>query len=243
MAPTTDITGFRIFDHGDLGQAHTFAHRMLDQDRMEDGYRGLRTWLDDRDGTGSEWVHVQWHMMVFELAVGAWDEAHQRFLRHILPAARDTEDAATDGPAALWRLALAAPRPVELPWDVLHAGAVARMDREVHPYVELHCLLALAGVGDLAGLDRWLARHRPRNNVDQVLGELGRALRAFTANDWANAAIGFSIALPALSLVGGSRAQNQLFEALHLQATSQLGATGSHLPDLGAYPDAAFALA
>jgi hypothetical protein len=109
--------------------------------------------------------------------------------------------------------------------------------------VELHCLLALAGAGDLDGLDRWLRRHRPRNNVGQVLGELGRALRAFAAGDWANAAISFSVALPALSLVGGSRAQNQLFEELHRQAASQLGTTIPHLPDLGAYPDAAFALA
>ena len=68
--------------------------------------------------------------------------------------------ALTDAPAMLWRLQLAAPRPVTLAWEPVHATAVHRLTRPSAPYVELHCLLALAGAGDVDGLDRWLHGRR-----------------------------------------------------------------------------------
>ena len=70
-----DVSGFGVFSHGDAGQAHVMAHRMLDEGRHELGHRLLGAWLDGRDGSGSDWTHLQWHMAVFEIAVGKWDAA------------------------------------------------------------------------------------------------------------------------------------------------------------------------
>ena len=73
-----DVSGFGVFSQGDAGQAHVAAHRMLDEGRHELGHRLLGAWLEGRSGSGSDWTHLQWHMAVFELAVGQWDAAFAR---------------------------------------------------------------------------------------------------------------------------------------------------------------------
>lgn len=214
MNAVLDISGYRIFSHGELGHAHAMAHRMLDSGHTARGRRELGAWLAARDGRGrgSEWVHVQWHMMVFELAEGAWDEAFARFHAHVLPGLRAGE-ATTDGPAGLWRLALTAPGQVELPWEDARAVAAQRLarGRGSHRYGTLHDLLALAGARDLTGLDRWLDTYEVRNAADQVLAVMGWALRCYADGDWAGAVHAFEHALPDVSSLGGSRAQNELF--------------------------------
>jgi hypothetical protein len=229
MEATYDISGFCIFSGGAIGAAHTMAHQMLDEGSHREGHRLLGEWLRDREGSGSDWTHIQWHMLVFELAVGAWSDAYRRYRNHILPVATGTE-AATDAPAALWRLSLAAGRPVELRWDAVRASAMARMHSKRDPYVELHDLLALAGAGDVNGLDDWLHRswlrsHNPSSDADDTLRDFARALRAYAAGRYAVAARTFPAALAALPRLGGSRAQNELFVAIYRNACAR-GAGG-----------------
>ena len=87
-----DSSGFPIFSHGTGGYAHVRVHRMLDEGRMRQGREFLRRWLLRHPGHGPEWVHLHWHMMVFDLAAGAWWDAYGRFLAHVLPASGDGEE-------------------------------------------------------------------------------------------------------------------------------------------------------
>jgi hypothetical protein len=208
-----DVIGFGVFSHGDAGEAHVAAHRMLDEGRHELGHRLLGAWLEGRDGRGSDWTHIQWHMAIFEIAVGKWEAALKRFERQILPVAANTYDALTDAPAMLWRLQLAAPRPVTLAWEPVHATAVHRLALPSGPYVELHCLLALAGSGDVAGLDRWLhGRPVTQDPRATLLAQMGVGLRAFASNDYELSAAVLAAAAPKVSELGGSHAQNLLFK-------------------------------
>jgi len=208
-----DLSGFGVFAHGDAGEAHVMAHRMLDEGRHELGHRLLGAWIEGRDGSGSDWTHIQWHMAVFEIAVGKWGAALKRFERQILPVAANTYDALTDAPAMLWRLQLAAPRPVTLAWEPVHATAVRRLTRPSSPYVELHCLLALAGARDVEGLDRWLrAGPVTRTPRATLLAQMGLGLRAFAADDYELATVVLAAAAPKVSKLGGSHAQNLLFK-------------------------------
>jgi len=210
-----DVSGFGVFSHGDAGQAHVMAHRMLDEGRHELGHRLLGAWLEGRDGSGSDWTHLQWHMATFEIAVGQWEAALTRFENHILPVATHTCDALTDAPAMLWRLQLAAPRPVTLPWEPVRATAVHRLTHPSGPYVELHCLLALAGAGDIEGLDRWLlGRPATEDPRAKLLAQMGVGLRAFAADDYDLSAVVLAAAVPRLSELGGSHAQNLLFQEI-----------------------------
>lgn len=224
-----DIAGFPAFSSGQGGQAHVLAHRMLDAGQNRAGFQLLGSWLDGRLGTGSQWIHLQWHMAVFELAVGRKDAALTRFMEHLLPAVVSGEDALTDGPALLWRISLAASAPVELPWDSVRAGALARMRRPAEPYVELHNLLALAGAGDLASLDKWLANHRQdrQSPSNAIILRMGRGLRAFAARDHSLAIAMLAEGVPGVPVLGGSHGQNLLFGAILLEARRRAGSSNN----------------
>jgi hypothetical protein len=221
-----DVSGFGVFSQGDAGQAHVMAHRMLDEGRHELGHRLLGTWLDGRDGSGSDWTHLQWHMAVFEIAVGKWESALKRFETHILPVATHTYDALTDAPAMLWRLQLAAPGPVTLAWEPVHSTALHRLTHPSSSYVELHCLLALAGAGDVEGLDRWLhGRRATEDPRAKLLTQMGVGLRAFAAGDDELSALVLATAVPRVSELGGSHAQNLLFEDIAALSWTQAQTT------------------
>jgi len=212
---THDVSGFGVFSHGDAGQAHVMAHRALDEGRYELGHRLLGTWLEGREGSGSDWTHLQWHMAIFEIAVGKWEAAQKRFERQILPVATNTYDALTDAPAMLWRLELAAPGPVALAWEPVRATAARRLAHPSSPYVELHCLLALAGAGDVEGLDQWLHQRRVTQDAQaKILVQMATGLRAFATQDYELSSVVLSAAVPKVSKLGGSHAQNQLFNQI-----------------------------
>ncbi|MGB8328505.1 MAG: hypothetical protein WCE62_00150 [Polyangiales bacterium] len=221
QSTSPDRSGFAVFAHGDAGVAHVMAHHLLDSRRYELGHRLLGAWLERHQEQGSCWTHLHWHMGVFEIALGRWDDALGRCERSILPVASSSFDALTDGPAMLWRLAIAAPRQVNLSWEPVRRTAARRLRVPSDPYVELHCLLALAGAGDLGALDRWLnARPMTEGPQARLLTRMGLGLRALAAGDDERAADVLAIAAPNVSLLGGSHAQNQLFSALaHLSRT------------------------
>ena len=215
MATIHDISGFQVFSGSEIGRAHVTAHRMLDLDRLERGHTLLGAWLDGRHGEGSDWVHIQWHMLVFELGVGDWENAYERFTEHVLPAGRDTDEAVTDAPAGLWRLALTAPSAVALPWSAVAAPARARVLTERTPYETLHDLLALAGPRDAEAIGRWVGNAEKNPGCDETLLGFGHAFLALALGDLQTTVSRLERVLPRVSTLGGSRAQNTLFEDIH----------------------------
>ncbi len=207
-----DTSGFVIFSQGGDGGAHVIAHRMLDQGRIALGHDRLGAWLDGRKGHGSSWVHLQFHMAIFELGIGDWSAAYERFLAEILPVAAATEDALTDAPGLLWRLAIAAPEAVELPWEPLRRTALAGMSHSREPFVELYRLLTFAGAGDRDSIDAWLRLHARQIHSQRqwLVVQTVDALRAYVDGTYATAANVLERLAPWIPRVGGSRAQNEL---------------------------------
>lgn len=230
-AGVRDVSGATIFSTGDLGTAHAMAHRMLDAGDFERGYAVLGSWLDGRAGAGSEWLHLQFHMAVLELELGMWDAAFERYVEHLAPAAASTSLALTDAPAIAWRLGLAAGDLDAVPWDGVRCAATRRLTHRDEPYVELHHVLAFAGAGDHGGLERWLVSRgrRARTASDRLVVRFGRAMRAQAAGEVAAAATGLAEVVPFVSVIGGSRAQNLLFEAIADAATRRHAAVGPGL--------------
>lgn len=211
-----DAAGYEIFSRGESGAAHAFAHRMFDNGSIETGRRGLEAWLAGRRGSGSEWLHLHFHLALFELESGDWQRAYQRFEIEILPAATSGAEALTDAPGLLWRLAITAPAAVDLPWRPLQRTALANLHRGRHPFVQLHNLLALAGAGDVAGIRRYFeasAAARPAPGERQ-LRQCAPALQALAAGSWRQAGQLLYAVMPEISSIGGSGAQNRLFEQL-----------------------------
>jgi hypothetical protein len=211
-----DGSGYVVFSDGDIGSAHVMAHRLLDTGDIALGRDRLGQWLDGREGSGSDWAHIQFHMAVFELEAGDWNAAHARFLEEVLPIAAATNDALTDAPALAWRLALRARtgQGRDLPWAPLHRTALGTLERESDPFVELHNLLALAGAGDTLSLDRWLRRRRGKTASFNPVVQMGKALRDVTLRRSRRAADRLRDVVPEIPTIGGSGAQNALFVEL-----------------------------
>ena len=218
-----DITGAALFCEGASGLAHVAAHRLLDAGRPEEGHRVLSQWLDGRQGTGSEWTHIQWHMAVFELETGRSTSAMWRFSRQIAPAV-PKGDAYTDGPSLLWRLALT-DGSAALPWDLVREAAIDGLGQPSSQYVALHHLLALAGAQDVGTMRRWLDSHAHdvSSPSAHVLTRMARGLTAFAGRDYARAARSLAAAARHVWRLGGSRAQNELFKLISQEACLRAG--------------------
>lgn len=212
--PTRDVSGFAIFAAGDMGEAHVVAHRLFDESRFEDGHRSLGDWLATHTGSGSDWMHLQFHMALFELTVDRWDDAYTRFTNEILPTAATTDDALTDAPALAWQLALTARHEAPIDWNVLRRTALRNAGRPASAFVELHHLLAFAGASDVDSIERWLNENRRRSIgslATTVLTNMATALRAWCRSEYRAAAAALEKTVPRIQLVGGSHAQQQLF--------------------------------
>ena len=214
IAVARDVSGYEIFSRGDQGAAHVLAHQMVDTGQFELGRQLLGSWLDGHSGSGSQWVHLQFHMATFEIATGHWDAAYRRYLHHVLPTAASSEDALTDAPALLWRLALSAADGTQLEWEPLRQTALERMRRPSDPFTELHNLLALAGAGDLNSLETYISSCTVDSSRVHLVCRLARALSAFVKGQFCRAADLFRALLPRIPEIGGSRAQIQLFEQM-----------------------------
>lgn len=203
-----DASGAPVFDTGALGAVHVFVHRCVDRGELALAARALRRFLSDRPADDAASVHLHWHLLVLEVDLGHRERASARFSEHVLPFI-GAGLARTDGPSALWHLALAGAR--ALPWEP--AAQVARAHLyERDPFVAVHDALALAGAGATDALDEWID-HRVLQEGSALL-RVGRALRARAGGDLDRAA--HILAGPRLDLdgIGGSRAQRTLFERI-----------------------------
>lgn len=210
-----DASGASLFHHGAIGEAHVRAHRALDAGRLQFGHAALSEFLQDRTGHGSDWAHVQWHQLVFELALGQVEQAVARYHEHVAPAVR-AGVAATDGPSALWRISLVAPS-MSLPWSDVHTVAVRRIaTTQDTPFVTLHHLLALAGAGDQNQLLAFA-----HLTDDDALRHCARALAAWAQGD-VDAVVYWLDALTPTQMahIGGSHAQNELLVGIRAHAAA-----------------------
>jgi len=224
--PIFDSIGYPIFSDGKAGAIHVMVHRMLDSGQTSRGHRLLGDWLDNRDGRGSEWVHLQWHMAVLEVSLGRRQRALERFRRHILPAAVTSCDALTDAPAFLWRLSLEAGKHCCLPWEPVRHRALSSLQLPCSTFVHAHNMLALAGAGDTHNLDRWIDQKTQTDTLhaDALLIRIARGLRWYISGRYADAAQALHGIAAAFSRGGGSRSQNELFTRLRESARCKAAA-------------------
>lgn len=196
------------FADGPLGEAHVRAHRAFDAGAALEGHAALGWFFARHRSNGPRWTHLQWHQMVFEVQLGRIDAAHRRFTEHVAPAIRRGE-ALTDGPQALWRLALASPG-LRLDWSDARDVAARRLAAGGDgPFVTWHHLLAVAGAGDLGSLEAFVRRAAPG-----PLRVGASALAAWVRGDHDALADVLARVDPARGPWAGSDAQNTLIAQL-----------------------------
>jgi len=211
---------------------HALAHVMLTEGRLEEGRGFMREASTGWVGLNSFMqTHNWWHLALFELERGHFDEALRLFDEQVWGVVKDYSQDQINAISLLARLELAGvdvgPR-----WLDVGQHLLRRRPDHVLPFLDLQYLYGLARAGHrgeararLQALHHHaeLATGPLRPAWQQVAVHAADALLAHAEGHFARSAQAMGQALPRLSEIGGSHAQRDLFAQIHLDALRQSG--------------------
>ena len=209
---------------------HAVAHVMQMQGRYRDGSEWMArrrdAWAQDNGFSG----HLGWHHALFALEGLDTAEALRLFDDQLHGGPAQITLQRLDASALLWRLQLLG-IDVGTRWNLLAAGwDLSEQASGAYAFNDLHALIALIGVGDLAHARRWMrqvARQAEagggsnRGVARDVGAPLMRGLLAFAQGRFDEAIEAIYPARAALQRIGGSHAQRDLIDQTLLAAAAQ----------------------
>ncbi|MEP1768089.1 MAG: tetratricopeptide repeat protein [Sulfitobacter sp.] len=217
--------------HDDPWAHHAIAHVMLTQGRVAEGAAFLES-VAETWGTLNSFMrsHNWWHLALFYLSQGRHDDVRRAFDTHVWGLEKDYSQDQVGATSLLARMEFAGvdvgPR-----WaDVAHHIAKRGGDT-VNPFLSLQYLYALARTQhpetDVM-MQAIVRRAEDAQQFDHIAWRdvalpAAQAIVAHAQGDWPTAITQMSRALPRMSECGGSHAQRDLFEQIHLDALVQDG--------------------
>jgi tetratricopeptide (TPR) repeat protein len=215
---------------------HSVAHVYFERGDAAGGVDFLGPWLQGFDCPASAYVHLSWHLALFELALGQYHRALERYEHDIRPSVV-AKNVATlvDSASLLWRVQLysgvpAAPSGATpgLPlsdqlWEEACALAMPMADNPGFAFQVAHAALALAASDDHDALTRML-EHLQRTAAEgdlctrEMVVPLVQGIVAFAQGAYAQSARCLESVCPHLVRIGGSHAQREVFEDTLLEA-------------------------
>ena len=211
---------------------HALAHVMITQGRIAEG-------RDFMDAVSGQWTglnsfmvtHNWWHLALFELELDHVGAVLDLYDRQVWGVVKDYSQDQIGAVSLLARLEITG-ADVGDRWQDVADHLERRLEEPVQPFLDLQYLYGLARAGRDAAAARRLERLEAfaplappwsRTAWQQVAVPAARGLLAHARGDWAAAADQLGQALPRLQSIGGSHAQRDLFEQLHLDALLRAG--------------------
>ena len=228
---------------------HALAHVMLTQGRLDEGLQFMRHSSATWTGLNSFMVtHNWWHLALFALDLGQDDEVLRLYDQQVWGVVKEYSQDQIGAVSLLARLELAGVD-VGNRWqdvanyltsrthdhvlaflDLQYLYGLARAGRSQADLllrnIELHCAdgAPASAAGDVACAPRRLPSTSTANDVWQrVALPASRGLVAHARGDYTRAVDELGAALPRLLEIGGSHAQRDLFEQIHLDALMRSG--------------------
>lgn len=210
--------------------AHGFAHVCYESGTPDEARAFLSSWLTTYPRDGFFHGHLNWHLSLFELHAGHWDEA-LRLFRDAIALDRHSggpQQKVSDGAAFLWRSELAGQPRDATAWQALYDYAKGALPQPGNGLADLHVILTLAVMGDDAALDAHLSQmealaRQGRYPSGSYLPSLARAFAAFERGDFRMAIDTLAPLAGENERIGGSRAQHDLIEFTLLKACFEAG--------------------
>jgi tetratricopeptide (TPR) repeat protein len=205
--------------------AHGFAHVCYESGEPDAARAYLSSWLATYPRDGFFHGHLSWHLSLFELQAGNWEEA-LRLYRDAIALERHSggpQQRVSDGAAFLWRSELAGHPRDAAAWRATYEYASNALPRPGAGLADLHVILAQAVMGDDAALDgraqqmEALAREG-RYPSGSYLPSVSRGIAAFERGDYSAAIAALAPLAGQNERIGGSRAQHDLIEFTLLKA-------------------------
>jgi hypothetical protein len=210
---------------------HALAHVMLTDGRLAEGAYLLHQVSAPWSAlTSFMRCHLWWHLALFHIELGDDAAALALYDKQVWGVDTSYSQDQVGAVSLLARLELAGVA-VGDRWDALARHLTGRVHDQVQPFLDLQYLYGLARADrpEAEALLAAIEAHAPvaplaqRAAWQQVAVPAARGLVAHAHGRWAQAADGLTEALPRLALIGGSHAQRDLFEQLHIDALTRAG--------------------
>lgn len=215
----------------DAWSVHSVAHVLEMQERCAEGVEWVNATEASWSTVNNFRFHIYWHRALYHLERGEIDAVLDLYDRHV--ASDIDSDFYLDvcnAASLLWRLELYGVD-IDGRWDALAEAARRHLDDTNLIFVSLHYLMPLVAVGDWASADRmiqtierWAAQDTTQSAICAQVGlPMAKALRALRDGHAAEAGRMLAEVRYAMDLIGGSKAQRDVFELLMLSALDQGG--------------------
>lgn len=203
---------------------HSITHVYFERGDASGGADFLGSWLQGFDCPASSYVHLSWHLALFELALGQYERAWKRYERDIRPsvAARSLATLA-DGASFMWRVLIYGGTLPPQPLSEVVALGTPMADKPGVAFQVAHAALALAATADqgaLSTMRQRLQRAAARGDrfTQDIVLPLVQGIASFAEGDYATATRLLAPVVPELVRIGGSHAQREVFEDTLLEA-------------------------
>ena len=216
----------------DAWATHALAHVMDTANRQDEGVAFLKSTHADWSGAHFMAGHNGWHLALFLIEQGRFDEVLADYDRFSAPRlAGDATLDRVDAAALLWRLELAGVD-VGDRWGPVAQAWMAHVDDHLLAFNDLHCALAAARSKDPRDVERLrrslddFERHGVGHNRE-VTADVGRALidgaLAFADNDYRSAVEAILPVRYDAFRIGGSHAQRDIVNQTLIAAAERSG--------------------
>lgn len=210
---------------------HALAHVMLTDGRLAEGAAFLRAASGQWRGlTSFMRTHNWWHLALMLIELGDEAGALRLYDDEVWGVDKSYSQDQVGAVSLLARLELVG-LDVGGRWQELAGWLGPRLDDRVQPFLDLQYLYGLARAGrpEAAALLSRIEADAPdaptatREAWQRVAVPAARGLLAYAEGRWDHAATQLEAALPRLVSIGGSHAQRDLFEQIHLDALRRAG--------------------
>ena len=208
--------------------AHSVAHVYFERGDAAAGADFLENWLDGFDCPASSYVHLSWHLALFELALGQYQRAIERYEQDIRPyVAAKSMATLPDSASFLWRVQMysgdqLAPSSTA-PWEEVRTLATPMAEKPGFAFQVAHAAFALAASDDQDALTMML--DQLQSTAEQgdpftrdIVVPLVQGIVDFARGEYAKSAQLLEPVCPQLVRIGGSHAQREVFEDTLLEA-------------------------
>jgi tetratricopeptide (TPR) repeat protein len=211
---------------------HALSHVLIRQGRVREGLARMQSFLPLLATCGRPiHSHDAWHLALLYLEQLDVPAAMRVFHQHIWGITPDFVVEQLDAIALLWRIEMAG-TPMDAQWPAIAEYVAPRAVETFMPFMNAHYAYALARAGCADELAAELAAVRARSEAGdeearRVWAPVGRAVveaaAAFGAGDRARAAELLDPAMPMMTSIGGSDAQDDLFRQTYLRSLQAAG--------------------
>ena len=203
---------------------HSVTHVFFERGDAGGGGGFLGGWLPGFDKRASYHVHLSWHLALFELALGRYQNALDLYESDIRPSVvAKSPTSLADSASLLWRLQIYGGTPSPKPWEEVRDQALPAAKNTGPAFRDAHACLAFAAASDhdaLSAVAAGWGKMADEGNAlaAEVMVPMIQGIEAFGQGDYQRAVSRLEPVIPQLVRIGGSHAQREVFEDTLLES-------------------------